>query len=175
MGNKVVVYQSNTGYTKRYAEWIAKELGCELKENKKLKASELEAYDTIIYGGFILAGKISGVDLIKQNLDAWNRKKMIVFATGFAKADEAVIQKVRDDNFKTEECKQISLYYFRGGFDYQQMKFMHKMMMKMMVSQLKKENPPSEGTKEMLAAMEHPVDFCKQEYLKPLIREVTVE
>ncbi len=29
----IVVYKSKYGYTKRYAEWIAEELSCDIKEN----------------------------------------------------------------------------------------------------------------------------------------------
>lgn len=38
---KIVVYQSGTGFTAKYADWIAEELGCEAKEYKYVKADEL--------------------------------------------------------------------------------------------------------------------------------------
>ena len=41
----VVVYRSKTGYTRKYAEWIAEELGCDIKENAKL--SDITGYDMI--------------------------------------------------------------------------------------------------------------------------------
>ena len=31
---RIVVYQSGTGFTAKYADWIAKDLGCEAKEYK---------------------------------------------------------------------------------------------------------------------------------------------
>ena len=37
---KIVVYQSGTGFTAKYANWIAEELGCEAKEYKKVKENE---------------------------------------------------------------------------------------------------------------------------------------
>lgn len=174
MGKKIVVYKSNTGYTKCYADWIAKELGCESKESKKISTAELEAYDTIVYGGLVLAGKIGGIEIIKQNLDTWKAKQMIVFATGLA-ANEEAIQKVRKDNFTAEELKQISFYYFRGGLNYQKLHFVHKMMMKMMAAELKKQELKSEEDKEVLDAIQHSANFCKKEYIQPLVREIMGE
>ena len=31
---KIVVYESGTGFTERYAKWIAEELACDAKERK---------------------------------------------------------------------------------------------------------------------------------------------
>ena len=50
----IVAYKSKSGYTKTYAEWIAQELHCDIKENAEL--SDLAGYDTIIYGGGMYAG-----------------------------------------------------------------------------------------------------------------------
>lgn len=47
----VVIYQSKTGFTKKYAEWIAKTLSADIFEAEKVNIHILETYDTIIYGG----------------------------------------------------------------------------------------------------------------------------
>ena len=46
----IVVYQSETGFTKKYAEWIAEEFGCEAVPFKKTNATKLQGYDKVIYG-----------------------------------------------------------------------------------------------------------------------------
>ena len=58
----IVAYKSKSGYTKTYAEWIAQELGCDIKENAEL--SDIIDYDTIIYGGGMYEGGFNGVKLI---------------------------------------------------------------------------------------------------------------
>ena len=45
----LVVYQSSTGFTAKYAEWIAKELSCEAKELKKVKPQELKIFIRSVY------------------------------------------------------------------------------------------------------------------------------
>ena len=52
MMNKIVVmYQSKYGATKKYAEWLSKELSCDVIETKKAKVEDILAYDTIVLGG----------------------------------------------------------------------------------------------------------------------------
>ena len=41
---KVVIYQSGTGFTAKYAGWIAERLGCEAKAYKSIKPKELADY-----------------------------------------------------------------------------------------------------------------------------------
>ena len=36
---RIVIYQSGTGFTAKYAGWIAKDLGCEAKEYKSVNTS----------------------------------------------------------------------------------------------------------------------------------------
>ena len=50
MENIVVVYESRYGSTKKYAQWIAKDLGCTLIETKDATVEKLQTFDTIIYG-----------------------------------------------------------------------------------------------------------------------------
>ena len=53
MGNKIVVYKSNTGLTKKYAEWIAAALDCEAIPLKQATRSRLAEFATVIFGGQI--------------------------------------------------------------------------------------------------------------------------
>ena len=62
---KIVIYKSETGFTAKYAGWIADRLGCEAKEYKSVKPGELKDYDLVVYGGWIMAGMVVGYDKIK--------------------------------------------------------------------------------------------------------------
>ena len=65
----VVVYKSISGFTKKYAEWIAEELEADLFRKEKINIAILLKYDIIIYGGSLHAVGISGVSIIKNNLN----------------------------------------------------------------------------------------------------------
>ncbi|MFA7069096.1 MAG: flavodoxin domain-containing protein, partial [Acidaminococcaceae bacterium] len=82
MMRSVVIYSSKTGFTKKYAKWLAEDLSADIFDATKVTAEMLEGYDTIIYGGGLYALGISGVEYIKQNRGKLKNKKVVVFATG---------------------------------------------------------------------------------------------
>ena len=65
---KIIVYQSKTGFTKKYAEWMAEVLNCMTVTFKK-DMKNLNEYDLIIFGGGIMAGKVNGLEQFKTNVD----------------------------------------------------------------------------------------------------------
>lgn len=51
---------------------------------KKTSVKELNSYQTIVFGGFLYAGSISGVNLLTANMNKLGGKHIIVFAVGCA-------------------------------------------------------------------------------------------
>ena len=68
--NIIVTYKSKTGFTKKYAQWIAEDLGCKAVSLSEL--SRVSEYDVVIHGGWIMGGTINGFEEIKKrkNLNA---------------------------------------------------------------------------------------------------------
>ena len=64
----VVIYRSTSGFTKRYAEWIAEELKADLFEARKIDAPKLADYDLIVFGGSLHAVGINGIKLRQREL-----------------------------------------------------------------------------------------------------------
>ncbi len=168
----VVVYKSISGFTKKYAEWIAEELETDLLRLKKIDIDILLKYDTIIYGGSLHAVGISGVNIIKNNLNRLKDKNIIVFTTGASPSKESAISEVKDSNFSVEEQKQIQFYYFRGGFDFNKLNFTNKILMTLMKWKIKLKCHKTPDEKGMLAAFSKPMDFTKKENIKELLEYV---
>ena len=78
----LVLYKSNTGCTKEYAEKIAKAFQTEAVPLKKGKFKKInfEDYDTIVFGGWILGSQIQGIDDFLGRWDEMSEKNVIVFA-----------------------------------------------------------------------------------------------
>ena len=119
----LVTYQSKTGFTKKYAEWISQELSCDLKEASKVSAAEVTDYELIIHGGWIMGGMINGLDKIR----GLNPRKLVVFAVGFTTKEEAEIPKMIESN----KLGDIPFFYYQGGMNPKKMGFMGRTMVKM--------------------------------------------
>ena len=130
---KLVIYQSGTGFTAKYAGWIAERLGCEAKEYKSVNPKDLADYDLVIYGGWIFGGMVFGYDKIKE----LNLKNVIVFGVGMTVPSEEVAAKIAEQN----QIPRDRFYYYEGGYAPQKVGFMKKMMVNMVRKSLeKKEN-----------------------------------
>ena len=57
----LIIYQSKSGYTKRYMEMLSELVDATLVDFKALKSEILSDYDAIVYAAGVYAGKISGI------------------------------------------------------------------------------------------------------------------
>ena len=169
----IVIYKSKTEFTKRYAQWIAEELKCDIISYERVSEASLTEYDRVIYGGGIYAGKIGGLKNIKTLLASKPNTKFIVFTTGATPMEaEDVISTTWKANFTEEELKKVPHFYMQSGLSYEKMGFFDRMMMKAFSKMLsKKENKTSEETGTQLAITKSH-DISSREYIKPLVQYV---
>ncbi|MDU6855917.1 MAG: flavodoxin domain-containing protein [Clostridiales bacterium] len=171
----VVVYKSHYGATKEYATWLAKSLHADLLERSKVKGDTLLKYDTIIYGGGLYAGGISGASLITKNFDKLRNKNIIVFTVGLAdpKNPDNVthILKAADQIFPPEVKEHLTFFHLRGGMDYSKLNFVHRAMMAMLKHVLSKKSDKelTDEDKGLLAAYGKQVSFLDQNSITPIV------
>lgn len=166
----IVAYKSKSGYTKKYAQWIAQELNCDIKENAEL--SDIINYDVIIYGGGMYAGGFNGAKLITKNLNRLSGKKIVLFAVGSNPGREHEMQPFWNKVLTAEQQKKIGHFYLRGGFDFSRLTKGDKILMKMLKMRLQSLKNPTEDDLGLLAAYDNPVDFSDKANIKDLIEYV---
>lgn len=165
----IVVYKSKSGFVKKYATWIAEELSADLSPYSEVTIKELQSYDTIIYGGGLYAVGINGIKLITKNLYRLEGKRIIVFASGATPPREDAIEQVKNNNFTVEQQERIQFFYLRGGFDYNKLKLIDKLLMKLLKRKLEKKSKLTLDEKGMLAAYNTPVDFTMKKNIEGII------
>lgn len=167
-----VIYRSKSGFTKNYATWIAKELNCTLLERNKVIHKDLQNYDTIIYGGGLYAGGITGINLIIKNFEQLKNKKIIIFAVGATPNRAETTQELLLHNIPENLRNHIEFYYLRGGFDYDRLSMIDKVLMQLLKVKLKRIKDKSADEKGMLASYDHPLDFTNIKNIQPIINSV---
>lgn len=165
----VVIYQSKTGFTRKYAQWIAEELGADLYSKADVRAEDLGAYDIVVYGGGLYAVGINGIKFIKRNLDKLKGKKVAVFACGCTPTREETTGEIRDMNFSLEEQEYIEFFYLRGGFNYSKLTVWDKILMTLLKLKLKTRRNPSADERGMLAVYARPADFTSKKNIADLV------
>ncbi|MHC1684669.1 MAG: flavodoxin domain-containing protein [Clostridiaceae bacterium] len=165
----LVIYKSKTGFTKKYAQWIAEDLSADLFDVSKVDIKMMESYDVIIYGGSLHAVGIDGVKLITKNVEKLKDKKIVVFATGASPVREEDINKVRDKNFTPDMQKYIRFVYLRGGFNYKMLPLFDKFLMTLLKWKIKLKKNLTNDEKGMLAIYDKPVDFTRKKSIDEII------
>lgn len=166
----IVIYNSQTGFTKRYAEWIAEASGADCLPFATAKKKDLTAYETIIFGGWACAGSISKIGWFKQNMDKWANQKLIAFCVGASPIDNPQIEASLKRNFNESEQKRVKTFYCPGGFRYEKMSFPSKFMMKMFIKTLKAKKNKTEEERVMIKMISSSYDISDKKYIEPILQ-----
>jgi len=95
----IVIYNSQTGFTKRYAEWIGEKTNAECIEYSKAKNLNFDSYDAVVFGGWAVAGSISKLKWFKKNISRWKNKKLVAFCVGASPIENPEIEITIQKNF----------------------------------------------------------------------------
>lgn len=171
----VVVYKSVTGFTKQYAQWIAEAIDCDIKEISNVSGDMLQQYDTVIYGGGLCAGGVSGMKQFVKLYPAISDKELILFTCGIANTELAENIKHIEDAISKAIPKDIytgiKQFHLRGGIDYSKLSAIHRMMMWMLYRTIKKKGYEnlSEDDKMLVDTYGKQVDFSDRKTIKLIL------
>lgn len=165
----IIIYNSQTGFTKRYAKWIAEATGGDCIELSEAKKKSMAAYDAIIFGGWACAGGISKLKWFKCNIDKWADKKLIAFCVGGSPIESPEIEPALKRNFTESELKKVSVFYCPGGFNYEKMSAPSKLMMKLFIKTLKAKKDKTKADEEMIKMISSSYDISDKKYIKPIL------
>ncbi len=165
----VVVYNSQTGFTKRYAQWIAEAVGADCMPLKDAQKADMTPYDAIVFGGWALGGSINKIGWFAEHVEAWAGKKLAVFCVGASPAENSDVEKALEEHFKEPRLQNVPVFYCPGGLDYSKMDLPYKLMMKMFTKMLngQKEKTPEEQERAQMLATSY--DISDKKYIEPIV------
>ena len=166
----ILIYNSQTGFTKRYAEWIAEATGADCLELSAAKKKDLTTYEAIIFGGWACAGRINKISWFKGNIDKWTDKKLIAFCVGASPIDNPEIEVALRQNFNEPELKKVKTFYCPGGFNYEKMSAPSKLMMKMFLKTLKAKKEKTTEEQIMIKMVSSSYDISDKKYIEPILQ-----
>ena len=154
-----IIYCTNSGSAKRYAELLSEKTGMPCVDFKK--RSTVSADEEIVFIGWIMAGAIQGLKEVREGFG--NIKA--VCGVGMMKSEKAT-EEVKEKNSITEPY-----FFLTGDFDINKLKGMYKMMMGMMLKMMKgkiKESGDEKG-EEMLKLLENGINGFDEKELEAVI------
>ncbi|BBF42305.1 hypothetical protein lbkm_0987 [Lachnospiraceae bacterium KM106-2] len=171
----IVVFQSKTGFTKRYANWIQEELLCDLKECKTVTKKKLSSYDVIIFGSYIRVERFRGYSRIKALVGEKNKKKLVLYATGASPYGKERVDTMWRSSVPEKDLQSIPHFYLQSGLNYEKMSLGERILMKGFALMMKIKNNKDKDGAEPMRDMSSSYDISSKEYMKPLIDYVRKE
>lgn len=156
-----IVYTSNAGHTKRYAELLAAKTGLPAYE-LKAAASKLNKGAQIVYLGWLMAGKVKDLKKAEKRFDI-----KAVGGVGMAATDEQLAY-IRKSNAFPDT---LPVFALRGGLEVEKLSGMYKVMMSTMQKAAKKDAEKTDD--ETLKAMVNGGDLVNEDDLGGLVELIS--
>ena len=172
----IIIYGSCYGTAKVYAEALAEQMKCKVLSYDKVKAPD--GYETIVYVGGLYAGGVMGMAKTAKKISADKCKRFVVITVGLADpADEKNVENIRKAAIRqipNSLADRTEFYHLRGGIDYEKLSFKHRMMMKMLYEQVKKQpvDEQDADTRAMIDTYGQKVSFVDPESLKIIVKKL---
>lgn len=173
---RIIIYGSEYGTAKQYAEELARITNIEIKSYEEIK--NINDYQTIIYIGALYAGGVLGMNKVLKLLTDCNDKKIIIATVGLADPNDIE----NTNNIKAGIKKQLSkeiyekayIYHLRGGIDYSKLNFKHKTMMSLLYKKAKSlpEEKKTSEVKAMIETYNKKVNFVDLSLLDNIIKNI---
>ena len=168
----LVIYTSQTGFTKKYAGWISEELNADLydlKDARKKADSFFEPYEAIIYAGWCMAGKVVKVNWFMDKAVCWKGKRLAIVAVGASPNDNPEVDEFLDNVMTEEQCQIMKVFYCQGGINYDKMNFSSRTLMKMFANTLRNNKKSSEKDKEKGEIISKSYDISDRKFIEPVM------
>lgn len=121
-----ILYASNTGYTKQYAEMLAGATGLPAYNVKNSIPPATKGQD-VIFMGWLMAGGVQGFQKIRAK---YNVKALCAVGMSPAEPDQTAEIKKRYGLVDTP------VFYMQGGFDIKKLTGIYKLMMQVMCKKI---------------------------------------
>ena len=161
--NAVVLYHSKTGFSQRYALWLAESLSCRAVPFQERKTVCLPEFATILLIGGLYAGNMSGLSWLKKQLPGLAGRRTAAVAVGCSPMDWP--GQAESMERLAAGAPQLKVFYCQGGLAYDRMGGVDRAMMAALRAALRRKQEQA----AMLEGISHSFDGSNRAYLDPVI------
>ena len=173
---KIIIYASQYGSTKQYADELSKRTGIETAEYTEV--TDINQYDVIVYLAPLYAGRVMGLKKTLNKIRGIQDKKLVVGIVGLADPNDKKNRETIMIGMKEQlhGCiyDRARVYFLRGAIDYSNLNLKHKTMMAFIHRKVKgmKEEEKTAEIKAVIETYGKNVSYVDFDALNPIIDEI---
>jgi menaquinone-dependent protoporphyrinogen IX oxidase len=167
----LIIYGSQYGSAKRYAERLSELMGIEAVDYKKAKG--IEGFDRIIFMGGLYAGGVLGLKKTVGKMA--DNQELIIVTVGVTDPNETEYFREIRKNIKAKIPANLyneeKIFHLRGAIEYSRLGLKHRFMMSMFHKMVLKmsESQRTADAKAMLETYGKQVDFVDFSALEQIV------
>lgn len=174
--NQIILYGTQYGAARNYAEELSQLTNTTAISYKD--ATNLIAYDTIVYIGSLYAGSVVGLKKTFKNYTLPPQQRILIATVGLAPPESqentSNIKKELSKQLPTDIFSKATLFHLRAGIDYPNLSFIHSIMMKGLVTMLK-QKPLQDRTPDIQSMIDtygKKLDYTDFKSLTPIVEAI---
>lgn len=127
--NGIIIYKSNYGTTKQYAQWLSEETGFLYVSSGSVKNADISDKDAVIIGCPVFANRPLLAKWIQKKWNVLQGKKVVLYTTSGTAPEDPALQKGFSASFPDGIRDGISYFPQGGRMVFKELKPMHKFFM----------------------------------------------
>ncbi len=166
--NFTILYNSKTGFTRKYAQLLAEELGCAALPLGDAPA-DLSQYAAVAFGRRLHAGVVDGWKKAQKLLNSRGAKKLVVFATGaMPNGAGEQIRKVWEQNLTPGELDAVPHFYLQAGLCLEKLGAGDRAMLKVAGWAMGRKKAKTPEDQAFQDAISRSYDISDPKYIRPV-------
>lgn len=172
-----VVYCSQTGFTERYARWLAESLETRAVPFDERASSSVAAAETLVFLSWFHAGGLKGARWLRDLMDERPERRYVVVGVGAypMPSDEwprSETDAAFDQAFPQDRYPRLARFYCQGGFDFDRLCALDKLAMRAFFRMQAGAARTDPRVAFALDAMREGFDGTRREYLQPVLEHL---
>lgn len=157
-----IVYSSNTGHTRRYAEMLSWKTGLPAYGIKEVKPDKSMP---VIYMGWLMASTVKDLGKARKRFDVQAVCGVGLCTTGALLTEVRKAARIPAD---------VPLFTLQGGMDINMLTGIYRKMIETLTKFMARKKNPSEDDREMLRLLTTPGDYVCEENLAEVLKWISM-
>lgn len=172
MKDEIVIYRSLSGFSEKYARWIAEDFECECVPYGEISKEELLKYRCVVFGGYVRFEKMDAAKEIAEFISGL--PDVVLYIVGATPMTDRIATgyMLRRTYRQSKYFQFVPHFYLQGGMAIDRLGRMERFLVRIMIFIIKYLPFATKDMKDAGERMGHSADFSNRANISALVEYV---